>query len=271
VVEGVKPLSAQFFVGAPPPQDTVPSHRHPDSMYAKVVVLIETSPYYGNSYTISKTICNNCDSAKIEYIHNEAIRYARGREDLKTTKSGYGLDLGVRYNFPITFELSRGAFYPIIEYKQSSNISSLYGEWRVGNLIYLAQSNKGKGDPQDQEKRILGCRGTVITIDSLDIRSKKGDACEIYDYKAPLNSAKVFRATNVIDTEESKKYPGSKLVEGIVDKKFLSLLHMKEDNLEMVITSSKINQGKNDPLIIILIDPNTIALYRGKDALILKR
>jgi len=93
-------------------KDTVPIHSHADSMYAKVVVNINVSPHTATTYEIQRMICNGCDSSRIMYIQTEALKISKQQQGLKTTKTDYGLETGVRYILPVTFLIPRYGKYP---------------------------------------------------------------------------------------------------------------------------------------------------------------
>lgn len=105
-------LKAQFLVQAPPAKDTLPTHWHPDSMYAKVVVDIFVSPNKENRYELAKVLCYGCDSARIAYMKEESVRIAKEQKGLKTNKTAYGQETSMKYVLPLTFLLPRYGEYP---------------------------------------------------------------------------------------------------------------------------------------------------------------
>jgi hypothetical protein len=69
-------------------------------MYAKVIVNIRVSPHSGNTYTITKIICKQCDSSLIKSLKIDAINIAKEKGGLKTLSTQYG-ESTVDYVFPI--------------------------------------------------------------------------------------------------------------------------------------------------------------------------
>jgi hypothetical protein len=70
-------VKAQAIVHSPSGiYSIVPKHKHPDSIYAKVLFSITVHP--GNKKDIKKfkTICENCDTPTIRSIEKQALREA---------------------------------------------------------------------------------------------------------------------------------------------------------------------------------------------------
>lgn len=84
--------------------ETLPIHSHPDSMYAKVTVVVVFSQFRITEYSTTKLHCNNCDILTISYIKQSAINYAKSRET--SLKLQFPMK-DVSLNLPITLSLPK--------------------------------------------------------------------------------------------------------------------------------------------------------------------
>jgi hypothetical protein len=84
---------------------TVPKHKHPDSIYAKVLFSITVHP--GNKKEIKKfkTICENCDTPTIRSIERQALRTAILDESIKRILPPEGDQIEEKYIYPVQISI----------------------------------------------------------------------------------------------------------------------------------------------------------------------
>lgn len=84
---------------------TVPKHKHPDSIYAKVLFSITVHP--GNKKDIKKfkTICENCDTPTIRSIERQAARTAILDESIKRILPREGDQIEEKYIYPVQISI----------------------------------------------------------------------------------------------------------------------------------------------------------------------
>jgi len=99
-------LKAQTIVHGPSGiYSTVPKHKHPDSIYAKVLFSITVHP--GNKKDIKKfkTICENCDTPTILSIERQALRTAILGESIKRILPPEGDQIEEKYIYPVQISI----------------------------------------------------------------------------------------------------------------------------------------------------------------------
>lgn len=98
-------VSAQIVHGPLGIYSKVPIHKHPDSIYAKVLFSINVLP--GNKKDIKrfKTICENCDSSTIRFIEKQALAKAISDKSIVRILPPEGDAIEEKYIYPVQISI----------------------------------------------------------------------------------------------------------------------------------------------------------------------